>query len=262
MIRLVIFDWAGTLIDFGSLAPLEAYREVFAQQGVEVSSAEIRGPMGMHKRDHLQAVLKLPEVSARWKKARGQSWNETDIDRMYHEFMPIQLRKIKEFDRLIPGVLECVRELRNKGIKIGTSTGYFREATNWVLAAAREQGFSPDCTICADDVPNGRPAPWMVFRAMEQLGVYPPSAVVKVGDTVADIQEGVNAGVWSVGVTTSGSEVGYSQSNWNELSAAQMSELRASARRKLQAANAYAVIDSMAELPALVDTMLENWRRT
>jgi phosphonoacetaldehyde hydrolase len=255
MIRLVIFDWAGTLIDFGSLAPLEAYREVFAQQGVEVSPAEIRVPMGMHKRDHLQAVLTMPEVAARWKTARGKPWADADVDRMYHEFMPIQLKKIREFDRLIPEVLECVRELRNRGIKIATSTGYFREATDMVVAAAREQGFSPDCTICADDVPNGRPAPWMVFRAMERLGVYPPSAVVKVGDTVADVQEGVNAGVWSVGVTTSGSEVGLSQSNWNDLSAAQMSELRACARRTLLAANAYAVIDSVAELPAMIDAI-------
>jgi len=255
MIRLVIFDWAGTLIDFGSLAPLEAYREVFAQQGVEVSSAEIRVPMGMHKRDHLRALLTMPEVVARWKTARGELWDDADVDRMYHEFMPIQLRKLREFDRLIPETLECVRELRNRGIKIGTSTGYFREATELVVAAARDQGFSPDCTICADDVPSGRPAPWMVFRAMERLGVYPPSAVVKVGDTVADVQEGVNAGVWSVGITTSGSEVGLSELQWNELTRTQKSDYRARARGKLSAAKPYAVIDTLAELPALIDTI-------
>ena len=158
MIRLVIFDWAGTLIDFGSLAPLEAYREVFAQQGVEVSSAEIRVPMGMHKRDHLRAVLTMPEVVARWKTARGGLWDDADVDRMYHEFMPIQLRKLREFDRLIPETLECVRNYGNRGIKIGTSTGYFREATELVVAAAHNQGLSPDCTICADDVPSGHPA--------------------------------------------------------------------------------------------------------
>ena len=253
MIRLVVFDWAGTIIDFGSLAPLEAYRQAFAKQGVDVTPAEIRAPMGLHKRDHLTAVLRMPAVAARWLAARGTAWTEADIDRMYAEFMPIQLEALRRHDRLVPGVLECVAALRARGVLIGGSTGYFREATNVVLAAARRQGLELDCSICADDVPGCRPAPWMIHRNMERLGVYPPSAVVKVGDTVADIEEGLNAGARTVGVTTSGSEVGLSEAEWNALSPADQARVREKARRTFFAAHAHAVIDSLAELPELVE---------
>jgi phosphonoacetaldehyde hydrolase len=93
----------------------------------------------------------------------------------------------------------------------------------------------------------------MTYRNMERLGVYPPSAVVKIGDTVADIQEGLNAGAWSVGVTISGSEVGLSEEEWNGLSSAEQTAKRAKARQTLSAARAHAVIDTLAELPELVD---------
>jgi phosphonoacetaldehyde hydrolase len=253
VIRLVVFDWAGTMIDFGSLAPMAAYRQVFAKQGVEVSAPEIRPHMGLHKRDHLKAILRMPEVAERWLTTRGQPWSEADIDRMYAEFMPIQLAALRQHNRLATGLLDCAAALRSRGILLGGSTGYFRAATDLVLADAREQGFELDCSVCADDVPSGRPAPWMIYRNMERLGVYPPTAVVKIGDTVADIQEGLNAGAWSVGVTISGSEVGLSENEWNELSASEQSTKKGKARQTLSDAGAHAVIDTLAELPELVD---------
>lgn len=253
MIRLVVFDWAGTLIDFGSLAPLAAYRQVFARQDVDVSAEEIRPHMGLHKRDHLEAVLKSSAVAARWAASRGAAWSETDIDRMYAQFMPIQLAELRIHDRLIPGALECVNKLKARGILTGGSTGYFREAVEVVTAAARNQGLELDCNIGADDAPTGRPAPWMIYRNMERLGVFPPSAVVKVGDTVADVREGVNAGAWSVGVTTSGSEIGLSENDWLKLSGSDQSARKQKAKERLIAAGAHAIIDSLVELPELID---------
>jgi len=253
VIRLVVFDWAGTIIDFGSLAPMAAYRQVFSKQGVEVAAAEIRPHMGLHKRDHLKAILRMPEVAKRWQTTRGQPWSEADIDRMYAEFMPIQLAALSRHNRLVAGLLDCAAALRSRGILLGGSTGYFRAATDLVLADAREQGFELDCSVCADDVPSGRPAPWMIYRNMERLGVYPSLAVVKIGDTVADIQEGLNAGAWSVGVTISGSEVGLSESEWNALGTTEQSAMKAKARQTLAGAGAHAVIDTLAELPEVVD---------
>lgn len=252
MIQLVVFDWAGTIIDFGSLAPLSAYRRVFAEQGVEVSADEIRPHMGLHKRDHLESVLRSPAVAERWAAVRGTPWATTDIDRMYQQFMPIQLEELQHHNQLIPGALECMNSLRARGVLTGGSTGYFRKAVETVTSAARDQGLELDCNIGADDAPVGRPAPWMIYRNMERLGVFPPSTVVKVGDTVADIREGINAGAWSVGVTTSGSEVGLAEIEWRKLSDPEQSALQHHARERLLAAGAHAVINSLVELPDLI----------
>src|SRR5262249_26560712 len=156
---------------------------------------------------------------------------------------------------LVPGVAECVAELRRRGIKVAGTTGYFREAAEVCYAAAREQGYVPDYVICADEVPAGRPAPWMIFRAMEALTVYPPAAVVKVGDAVVDVEDGVNAGTWSVGVVDSSNEMGLSEEEFSGLSAGEREERRAAVRRKFEAAGAHAVANDLRELLGVIDQL-------
>src|SRR5260370_6707238 len=140
-IRLVVFDWAGTTIDHGCFAPVSAFVQAFALHDVEVTAAEARGPMGLHKRDHLRAMLHSAEVARRWQRAHGRDWTEQDIDALYHDFIPLQLKVIGQHGRLVPGLLECVSQLQNRGIRIGATTGYFREAAERVYQAARSQGF-------------------------------------------------------------------------------------------------------------------------
>src|SRR5262249_12202414 len=152
--------------------------------------AEARAPMGMHKRDHLRVMLQMPDVARRWAELHGRVWTEADIDDLYQDVMPRQLAAIDKHSKLIPGVVECVAWLRSRGIRIAGTTGYFQAAADRVLEAARQQGYAPDCSICGDEVPRGRPAPWMIFRVMERLDVYPPAAVVKIGDTLVDIADG------------------------------------------------------------------------
>jgi phosphonoacetaldehyde hydrolase len=250
-----VFDWAGTTVDFGSRAPVAAFLQTFAAHGVTVTVDEARGPMGLPKRDHLLAMLRLPDVAQRWRAAHGRDWNDADVTSMYHRFMPLQLGVLDEHASLVPGVLDCVAQLRQQGVRIGATTGYFREAASRVCAAAARQGFVPELSVCVDDVPAGRPAPWMVFRVMEALGVYPPVAVVKLGDTVPDIEEGRNAGVWSVGITSSSSEVGCSEDEFSRLPPAERHTLLGQARRKLLDAGAHAVIDTLGELPGLIATL-------
>jgi phosphonoacetaldehyde hydrolase len=146
-------------------------------------------------------------------------------------------------------------ELRRRGIKTGGTTGYFKAAAERVAAAAKRQGYAPDCTLGPDDVSAGRPKPWMIYRIMETLDVCPPAAVVKVGDTVPDIEEGRNAGIWSVGVTHTGSEVGCTAAEFAALPEAERRERVAAAERKLRAAGAHAVIGSVADVPALLDEL-------
>jgi phosphonoacetaldehyde hydrolase len=252
-IRLVIFDWAGTTIDHGCRAPLVPFMRTFASQGVEISREEAQGPMGVSKIDHLRALLQLPEVARRWRERHGKDAGEQDVAQLYRHFRQMQLEVIDDFGGLVPGVLNVLGVLRQRGIAIGATTGYFREAAERVYQTAAAQGYCPDHCVCAEDVAVGRPAPWMVFRVMEALGLFPPAAVVKVGDTTADIGEGLSAGAWSVGVLRSSSDVGCTAEEWDALPSAEQARRLASCRQKFLTAGAHAVIETLAELPALLD---------
>ena len=254
-IKLVVFDWAGTTIDFGSCAPAGAFVAAFASRGVPVSLTEARGPMGLHKKDHIRAMLRTPAVGERWRATIGREWGEEDVEELYRDVTPRQIEAAGLYSTLISGVLDTVARLREHGILIASTTGYFRAAADVVIEAGKRQGYSPDFTICADDVPAGRPAPWMIFRAMEALNVYPPSAVVKVGDTVVDIEDGLNAGAWSVGVVDSSNEMGLSEADFTALPADEKAARRAAVRARFSAVGAHAVIDVLADLPPLVDKL-------
>jgi phosphonoacetaldehyde hydrolase len=254
-IRLVVLDWAGTTVDHGSFSPVAAFVETFAHHGVAVSTAEARVPMGLHKKDHLRALLEMPGVARRWRQIHGADWTEADVETLFNTFTPLQLEAIDKHSRLVPGLLECVAELRRQGLIVSTTTGFFRAAAERLYASAREQGFVPDVNVHPEMVRAGRPAPWMIYRIMETVGVYPPARVVKVGDTIPDVEEGQNAGVWSVGVLHTSSEVACSEEEWRKLSEEEQQKLRGRAQEKLRTAGAHAVIDTVAELPVLLSVL-------
>jgi phosphonoacetaldehyde hydrolase len=259
-IKLVVLDWAGTTIDFGCMAPTGAFVATFAAKGVQVTVAEARAPMGLHKKDHIRAMLRTESVSAKWRLALGQDWTESDVDELYRDVTPRQLEAIKTHSKLIAGVPEVVAELRSRGIKLAATTGYFRAASALVLEAARSQGYVPDFALCADDVPAGRPAPWMIFRCMEMLNVYPPAAVVKVGDTVVDIEDGLNAGCWSVGVVDSSNEIGLSDAELHARSPTERATLGNRVRERFLNAGAHAVLSEIIDLPALIERLNQRLR--
>ena len=252
-IQLVVFDWAGTTVDFGSRAPAAAFANVFAENRVQVSDGEAREPMGMNKREHLVAMLSQPAIAERWQAEHGQAWSEEDVDRMYEQFIPLQLKAIAENSELVPGLLDVVNVLRSRGLKIAGSTGYFREAADVVARTAADAGFQPDANACADDVPQGRPAPWMIFRLMQQLNVYPPSSVIKIGDTVADIKAGLAAGCWSIGVCNSSSVSGQALAEYEALSEEEKMHRNQQTASVFEQAGCHAVINTISELPVLVD---------
>lgn len=261
-IRLVVFDWAGTTVDHGCFAPVVPYLETFRRHGVTLTSAQVRGPMGLAKRDHLQALLDLPETIAQWRAAQGQAPTRADGDRIYEaDFIPLQLAAVRDHSRLIPGLLDSVAWLRERGIYVATTTGYFREAAQLCAAAALEQGYRPDANLCGADVPAGRPAPWMMFRHMEAANVYPPTAVIKIGDTVPDIAEGRNAGAWSVGVTDTASDIALTADEWQALPQAEQARRRQGVAGTLLAAGAHEVIGSVADVPGLVERIASRLTR-
>ncbi len=252
MIELVVADLAGTTVDFGSRAPAGAFVELFRKFGIEVSEQNAREPMGMHKRDHISTMFKNADVSSAWKAMHRVDYTEVDIDEMFEAFIPMQLACLPDFCDLIPGWADTSKQLQLGGVKLAATTGYNREMTDIVLTAAADQGYVPDSNICSVEVTKGRPAPWMIYESMHRNGVFSINSVLKVGDTISDIEAGINAGCYTVGVVKTGNMLGMSQQQLDEMDSATIDSLLNKARRKMIDAGADAVINSVTELPELI----------
>ncbi len=251
-VKAVIFDWAGTVVDYGSLAPMGAFVETFAEFGVAISIDEARGPMGMAKRPHIAALTALPRVAEAWKQKHGHAPTDNDIDALYEVFVPKNVSVAAHYADVIPGTAEVVRALRAEGVKIGSSTGYPREIMARITPRASEQGFAPDSLVCTGDTAEGRPSPLMFYKGLLDLGVWPAWGAIKVDDTTVGVAEGVNAGAWTVGVAISGNAFGLSLADTIALSPEEFARRRARAQDALYAAGAHHVIDSVADLMPVV----------
>ncbi|MEM9277086.1 MAG: phosphonoacetaldehyde hydrolase [Pseudomonadota bacterium] len=252
-IKAVVFDWAGTMIDFGSFAPVSSFIEAFKTWDIKVSVEQARGPMGMGKRDHIKAIFELPPVMEQFQKANGRPSNENDIDRMFDVFVPLNEKVATRHAALVPGAADAIAQLRKKGIKIGSTTGYTRSIMANVVPLAEQQGYKPDAMVCVDDVENGRPAPDAMHKCLEELGVSDFRAVLKVDDTTPGIGEGLSIGCTTIGISLSGNEVGKTPAELAEMPEGEVAELRLAAERMLLDAGAHYVIDTVAKLPALVE---------
>ncbi|RBP17654.1 phosphonoacetaldehyde hydrolase [Roseiarcus fermentans] len=252
-LNAVVLDWAGTVVDYGSKAPMGVFQRAFARFGVDITIAEARGPMGRPKRDHIAAVIRLPRIAALWETVHGHAPGETDIDEIYRVFVPLNVEVVADYADLIPGTAETIARLRALGLKIGSTTGYTREIMAPLLPLAAEQGYTPDNLVCAGDLPAGRPTPLMMYRTFLDLEVWPAWRVVKVDDTEVGIEEGLNAGAWSVGVALTGNAFGLDEEETEALSEEDYEARVAAAYARLTRAGAHYVVDSVADLVDILD---------
>ena len=252
-LEAVIFDWAGTTVDYGSLAPARVLVQVFSSNGVPISDHQARRDMGLLKRDHIERILNEPDVAQQWTLRRGCPPTGDDVDRLFAEFNPLQIKCLAEYSRLIPGTEELAARLRRHGIKIGSTTGYTRPMLDLLLQYARAQGYSPDLSLCPDDVGGGRPKPWMAYRLGMEFRLSASAACVKIGDTPADIAEGRNAGMWTVAVAATGNEIGLSEEQFAALTGVDQKHRLATARDSLLQAGAHYVVDSIAQCEGILD---------
>ncbi len=252
-VKLVIFDWAGTTLDYGCYAPAVVFIEVFKRRGVEITMEQARRPMGLKKLDHIRAISQQDGVAAMWKQVHGNACTEGDVQEMFEkDFMPLQVACIADYSALIPRTVETVNELRGRGKIIGSTSGYFTEAMEINFREAKKQGYVPDVNACASDVPAGRPEPWMVISNMQQARVFPPEAVVKIDDTKPGIAEGLNAGTWTIGLSKTGNEVGLNEKELAALSAEQVKRKVEIAANVLAKSGAHYVVESISDVPPVI----------
>jgi phosphonoacetaldehyde hydrolase len=252
-IPAVILDWAGTTVDFGSLAPVAALQRIFEANRVPITSAEARAQMGVLKRDQIRFICAGSRVSNAWSHVYGQPPVEADVERLFTEFLPRQAEILAEFSAPIPGACETVDAWKAAGLRIGSTTGYTRELLDVVIPVAAREGYSPDASVTPDEVGGGRPKPFMCYRNAILLGAYPLWRCVKIGDTPSDIAEGINAGMWTIGITATGNEIGLSRGEWEALPPDEQATIEENAARRLTEAGAQFTAQSLACCTKILD---------
>ncbi len=253
-IRLVVFDLDGAAVDFGCQGPAAAMLEAFSRQRIMLTMQQVRAAMGLPNYEHVRTLLEMPAVGEQFQLVHGRRWNEADVMDLAHDLGELQTDFVTRHCDIVPELPACVEELKRRGIKLGTTTSYPRQTAEQIWDILGIEGLAFDAHIAADDTPSGRPAPWMIFRLMQELDVFPPVSVVKVGDTAVDIEEGRNAGCFSVGVIHSGNEIGLSLKEWQSLPPSEQEERQHNVVRKLLQTCASDWLPTLADLPAAIDS--------
>ncbi len=254
-VKGMVLDWSGTTADAYVIAPAVVFVQVFKNQGVEISMPEARGPMGLRKDLHIKALTEEPEIRDRWQGVHGSYPDQADVDRMFADFVPLQLDCLRDYTTLLPHVAEVTQSLQKQGIKIGSSTGFVRSMVDILEADAKTQGYVPDASVAGDEVINGaRPKPFMVYRNLDLMNVHPIQSVVKVDDTVSGIGEALEAGCWGVGIARYSNYMDVDTLAQGEsLSEAEIGRRLTYTREKLRQAGAHYVIDTFDQLPDVIE---------
>ncbi len=189
---LVACDLAGTTVHDRGEVPA-AFGEALREAGVSFEPAEVTAWRGASKREVLERLLARD----------GGDHGTAVVQRVYGRFRTLLGERLAGSRPLsLPGVGDAFERLRRQGIRVALTTGFDREVVTNILAAV---DWAPllDAWICSEDVTRGRPAPYMIYRAMERCGVDDVRGVAVVGDTRLDLEAGWNAGApWRVGVLT------------------------------------------------------------
>lgn len=258
----IIFDWAGTTVDFGCFAPVNAFVTVFKKAGIEVTIEEAREPMGLTKIDHIRTMLSMPRISALWNEEHGGKFTERDVENLNAAFESALLETLAPYTDPKPEVLDTIEQLRKQGLKIGSSSGYTQKMMEVVFPEAEKKGYRPDFYITADGTSGlGRPYPYMIYRNMEALKLTAARHVVKVGDTVPDIDEALNAGVWSVAVVIGSSEMGLSEKEFDALPEAEQEELIIGIEKNFIEHGADFTIRTLGELPGIIEEINQQLKK-
>jgi phosphonoacetaldehyde hydrolase len=259
-VKAVILDWSGTTVDAYVIAPAIVFVEVFDNQGVDISMEEARVPMGLRKDLHIRALTETPEIRQRWIAVHGTEPTQADVDRMFADFVPIQLECLPRYTALLPGVADVTQALQSENIKIGSTTGFIRPMVDVLERDAAEQGYVPDASVAGDEVEHGaRPSPFMVYRNLDLLDAWPIQSVIKVDDTVGGVGEGINAGCWAVGIARYSNYMNINSLEEAEsMSQEELDRRLHLTRQRLTEAGAHYVINTITELPGVVADVNER----
>ena len=221
-VKLAVFDIAGTTVaDDNAVA--SAFRSAFEKYGFAVREEDINPLMGYKKPVAIQIILEK----------LGAEFDEDLVDDIHREFETVMLDHYEYSPgvRPLPNAEQVMQQLKEKGIRIGLNTGFSKIITEKIVNRLQwmERGLIDDY-ISSDEVDEGRPKPYMIQSLMKRAGIDDPKEVIKIGDTEADVNEGINAGCALVVAVTTG----------------------AFTRDQFKPYSPDYIIDNLSELPALI----------
>lgn len=256
MIEAIVLDWAGTTVDYGSRAPIIAFKNAFAHFGIDLSEETIRQDVGLDKLTHVRQILQIPEIANSWETRQPTIPLTKATAEIYAQFQ-IEINKVlAETAQLKPGMTDLIKFANTHHIQLATTTGYTQVMLNQILPLAAQQGYTPTYNITSEQTNHvGRPKPDMVALAMQKMHISDPSHVIKVGDTVNDILEGKNAGTISIGVVDGGNLIGLPKQAFDQLNIEQRDRYRAKATAILKEAGADEIINNIADLIPLIESI-------
>lgn len=254
-IECIIMDWAGTAVDYGCFAPVAAFLKSFESIGIAITPEEARRPMGLTKIDHIRTIFQMERIHNLFNETFKREYTEDDINKCYDSFQKELFSSLENYTSPIPYVIETIENLKAGGIKIGSTTGYTREMMDVVIPGAAQKGYKVDNCVTSDNLPGGRPHPYMIYQNMIDLAVESPLSVIKYGDTIADIKEGLRAGVWTIGVINGSNEMGLTEEEMTQMAADKIEKMRKEVRKSMYQAGAHYVVDDIRELPEIMDAI-------
>ena len=200
MIRACIFDIGGTIVDKYSLTPLLSLKSAFELKKINVFQDLLQKDMGLKKMDHIGEILKDKRIIHKWEYKHGKKPDENDKYEIYDNFNKCQLLNQKKDMEVIPQTYKCLQKLKSDNIKIGITTGFSKEIMDDIIRSFNLEKYIDHSvsSTCLDD--PGRPHPSMIYKNMEIMKIDNPKHIIKIDDTCVGIQEGKNAGCWTVGV--------------------------------------------------------------
>ena len=262
-IKGLVLDWSGTTADAYVIAPTIVFVEVFKKQKVVISMEEAREPMGLRKDLHIKALTENAEIRKRWNIVHGKDPQMSDVENMYADFVPLQLKCLKQYSKLLPGTAEVIKRVQNSGIKVGCTTGFVRSMVNILEEESAKQGYVPDASVAGDDVKNGvRPLPHMLYKNLDIMNIESIQSVIKVDDTVSGIGEAINAGCWGVGVTRYSNYMNInSLEEADQLNKEEIDTKQEHAKDLLYKAGAHYVIETIADIESVIDDINKRLSR-
>jgi phosphonoacetaldehyde hydrolase len=247
-IKLLVGDFSGTIIDRYSLAPITAFQNAFKKHNINISNAEIRKYMGLKKREHIEHVLKTSNISV----------NNKLVDQYYNEFeseLKNLLINYPSYTQLLPYTKETIQYLKicNKNLKFGITTGFPKNMIPPITKSLHIQDFEwmINSIVAADEVPHSRPHADGINKIMKQYNITNPHEVIKIGDTPADMAEGLNAGAYTIGLVKYNNKMGEAVDNINDDKSRMDAKLLKDAYYDLEKVRPHFVIHDIRKLPTV-----------
>ena len=254
MLKAVILDLSGTIVDIHVLSPAIGFVKVFEKYGINVTMEEAREPMGLKKEIHLKQMLEMPRILDQWMTNKKYTPDHKDIDLLYKDLEDIQKKLLPKYCTLTPGTANSLGILRhNHDMKFGVTSGFNRELVDIILYEAAKQGVKIHSSVASDEVEHSRPFADMTAKNQQLLGIDHPGHLVKVDDTIPGIQEGLNNESWTVGVFAYSNSTGIdSLEQWAMMYDDEKRSRLMNARDMLEQANPHFIVPDITYLPWVV----------